>query len=79
MITLKNIRKEGNKIFADCYPEGEKKAIKVSITENNFDSFTFAPSSAKEEWRQHLTHARSSLIAIAEGRMGLEDGVIMWY
>lgn len=79
MITLKNVRNEGNKIVVDCYPESEKRAIKVSVADSDFDSFEFSPIEAEKEWRQHLNHARKVLISMANGNVDLEDGVIMWY
>ena len=74
MIYLKNVRREGNRIVAEYYPELSEKFSIVSIEDTGDDStFRGELVGYETETRSHLGMARMILREMARGKRELKD------
>ena len=82
MLNLKNVRKEGNFIIADYYPEDWGEFGTVSVHCDDLDDFEMRLSPKDErEYRgyPYAVNALNALRAMAKGRREIEDCMVMWY
>lgn len=79
MITLKNVKKENNTIYADYYPENSKRYSQISYDVENktFKGELVSDCEVDSSW--HLGHAKWTLMDMAEGKEPIKDCTIMWY
>jgi len=78
MICLRNVRKEGNLIKADYYPEGSTVCSEVSI-DINTKEFKGELVGYELETEGHLGHAKFALWDMVRGEREIKDCNIMWY
>lgn len=79
MLYLKNVRKEGNKILADYYPEHSEVSAPISLDGTDWDSFKGTLVGHELESNGHLLMAKRALYGMATGAREIEDCQIMWY
>lgn len=77
MLHLKNVKKDGNRITADCYPEDSSVMAHISLLGQ--DKSTFSGSFSGGEFPGYMFHARRALYEMAVGKRKLKDCTIMWY
>lgn len=78
MISLKNVRKEKNKIYADYYPEWSEKFNMIYYDISN-EIFSGSMVGFEFETKNHLAHAKFALMDMAKGEREIKDCKIMWY
>lgn len=81
MLNLKNVRKEGNRVFADYYPENWGEFGTVSVSVDDFDDYTFILSDRdKKEYSAYpyAINALNALRRMIENGEELKDAMVMW-
>lgn len=79
MLKLRNVKKDGNKIVADCYPENEKFFAHVSLLGDDLSTFTGSFDGHEGEYIGYLAHARKALLDMVNGDRVIADCELMWY
>lgn len=78
MIHLKNVKKEGDVITADYYPEDSKVGSEVKLNVKTKEFFGQLVGHDIES-DSHLAHARMALNKMSDGSREIADCKIMWY
>lgn len=79
MLKLRNLRKSENTIEADFYPEDSKQAGHVVVDLKTEEITDYTAPEGYEKYRWYATHARQTLMELAEQDSLPEEYLVMWY
>ena len=82
MLSLKNVKKEKNRIYADYYPEDWEEYGSISVNCNDLNDYEIklSPTDKKEySANPYAINALNVIRNMAKGEKEIKDCTIMWY
>ncbi|MDO4720711.1 MAG: hypothetical protein Q4A78_08615 [Peptostreptococcaceae bacterium] len=79
MLFLRSVRKEGNRIYADYYPEDSTTCTQASISIEDPSDCIVVPTGYHMEGKSTVGHAKIALREMVRGERPIEDTQVMWY